>query len=96
MTPAFYDQVLMKQSVRDPESAKNLEMCLDTDRIILDPVMLFDFGDLGYQIFYDLSTKTSAPADDLSWETFVSNYSSRVLSARKALTEYETITSVVS
>jgi len=96
VTPAFYDQVLKKQTVTDPESARNLEMILDTDFIILDPVCLFDFGDLGYQLFYDGTGAASSMADDLLWETFVSNYSSRVSAAREALKEYETITSVTA
>jgi len=95
VTPAFYDQILMKQAVKDAESAKNLAMILDTDKIILDPVVLFDFGKLGYNLFYSASTNTGV-ADDLSWETFVSNYSSRVTAAKEALKEYETITSATA
>jgi len=93
LTPAFYDQVLMKQSVQDPQSAKNLQMTLDTDYIVLDPVVLFNFGKLGHSLFYDGNPSASVMADELAWDNFVANYSSRVAAAKEALLEYETITS---
>jgi len=96
VTPAFYDQVLMKQTLRDTESQKYLAMTLNPDSIVLDPVMLFNFGKIGYSIFYDGTPTDSVMADDLSWDNFVSNYSARVEAARTALVEYETITSVVA
>ena len=93
VTPAFYDQVLLKQSVRDVESQKNLAMVLDKDHIILDPVLLFNFGSIGYSLFYEGTPTANANANDLAWENFVASYSSRVAAAREALKEYETITS---
>ena len=91
ITPAFYDQVLSKQAVKDAESAKYLDLALDTDHIILDPFALFDFGDIGYQLFYDMSP-SSGMANDLSYDNFVSTYTSRVDAARTALQDYITIT----
>jgi len=93
VTPAFYDQVLLKQSVRDVESQKNLAMVLDKDHIVLDPVLLFNFGNIGYSLFYEGTPTANANANDLAWENFVASYSSRVAAAREALKEYETITS---
>jgi len=66
-------------------------MALDTDHIILDPVALFDFGDIGYQLFYDMSP-ASGMANEVDYDTFVSKYTSRVDAARQALLDYITIT----
>jgi hypothetical protein len=85
--PAFYDQVLLKQTAQDMESRTYLEMILDPNNIILDPLVLFNFGSCGYTVFY-LLTPTETFSNDLTYENFTSNYESRVDGARTALAEY--------
>jgi len=92
VTPAFFDQVISKQSMKDSESIKMLNMALDPNHIILDPLALFDWGDLGYQMFYDAGAAANTNANDLKHDTLVSIYSSRFDAAKQALAEYIAIT----
>jgi hypothetical protein len=79
--------------VKDAESARFLDLALDTDHIIYDPVALFDFGDIGFQLFYDMSVANgSNMANDLKHDNLVSTYTGRVDAARTALRDYITIT----
>jgi hypothetical protein len=87
VTPAFFEQVLAKQSVRDTESVKNLERILDKDHIVYDVVALMNFGSIGYTLFTGRNTAKQM-ANDLKYDEFTSTYQSRVEGARTALEEY--------
>ncbi|MBE6711956.1 MAG: hypothetical protein E7580_00385 [Ruminococcaceae bacterium] len=86
LTPAFYDQVILKQSIRDVESAKMVEYAMENK--IYDPVVGYDFGKL-LKLFYEVgSPNNEAPGSDAAYDTFVSTYESRYTAARKALQDY--------
>jgi hypothetical protein len=84
---AFYDQVLRKQTVQDPDSLANLEICLDSNNWIIDPVCIFNFGKLGYSWFYEL-TPSSVWGTDLQYDGFATYYAEHLDSAKTALEEY--------
>ncbi len=89
LTPAFYDQVILKQSIRDAESAKMVEYALENK--LYDPVVGYNFGGM-YRIFEECGSpgaKGSVGSDE-KYDTFVSTYASRYSAARKALQEYLT------
>jgi len=91
LTPAFYDQVVMKQAVRDDDSPRMLELGLKNK--IYDPVVGYDFGKI--QIFGDVgSPKKDVPGSDEAYDTFVSTYTSRVTAARTALADYQSYINV--
>jgi len=92
LTPAFHDQVLKKQAVQDAESAKYLEMVLDMDYLVIDPVVLYNFGKIGFTMFYNAGAAAGAMADDLKHETLVSLYTGSVEAARTALKDFIDIT----
>ncbi len=86
LTPAFYDQVILKQSIRDVESAKMIEYSMENK--VYDPVVGYDFGKL-LRLFYEVgSPNVGAPGSDAAYDTFVSTYESRFTAARKALQDY--------
>ena len=93
--PAFFEQILAKQTVRDVESIHWLEVTVDPKNCILDPTCLFNFNKLGYQIFYDLNPTADTFVDDISYDNFVSNYKERCEGAKTALEEYLLITEIV-
>jgi len=86
LTPAFYDQVVMKQSVRDDDSPRMLEIALKNK--IYDPVVGYNFGKI--QIFGEVgSLGNETVGSDANYDTFVSTYTSRVTAARTALADYQ-------
>ncbi len=86
LTPAFYDQVILKQSIRDVESAKMVEYAMENK--VYDPVVGYDFGKM-LKLFYEVgSPNNEAPGSDAAYDTFVSTYESRYTAARKALQDY--------
>ena len=86
LTPAFYGEVILKQSIRDVESAKMVEYAMENK--IYDPVVGYDFGKL-LKLFYEVgSPNNEAPGSDAAYDTFVSTYESRYTAARKALQDY--------
>ncbi|MBR5296091.1 MAG: hypothetical protein IKU24_05830, partial [Clostridia bacterium] len=89
LTAAFYDQVILKQSIRDAESAEMVEIALENK--IYDPVVGYNFGGM-YRIFEECGSpvpKGSVGTDE-KYDTFVSTYESRYSAGRKALQEYLT------
>ena len=86
LTPAFYNQVVLKQSIRDVESARMIEIAVENK--IYDPVVGYDFGSM-LQLFYEVgSPNNEAPGSDAAYDTFVSTYDARYTAARKALQDY--------
>jgi hypothetical protein len=86
LKPAFYDQVILKQSIRDVESAKMVEYAMENK--VYDPVVGYDFGKM-LKLFYEVgSPNNEAPGSDAAYDTFVSTYESRYTAARKALQDY--------
>lgn len=86
LTPAFYDQVILKQSIRDVESAKMVEYAMENK--VYDPVVGYNFGKM-LTLFYEVgSPNNEAPGSDAAYDTFVSTYESRYTAARKALQDY--------
>ena len=93
LTPAFYDQVLSKQSVSDADSAANLALTLDTKQIVYDPVAIFNFGKIGYAVFSACGADASTMAGDTTkHDELVSTYTSRVDAARTAIEDFMNIT----
>lgn len=85
LTPAFIDQVVMKQAVRDENSPRMLEIALANK--IYDPILGFDFGSIN--VFREAgSTGANTVGSDANYDTLVSLYSSRVTAARTALEKY--------
>ncbi len=85
LTPAFYDQVILKQSIRDVESVDMVEIALENK--LYDPVVGYDFGKIN--IFSECgSGEVGANGTDANYDTFVSTYESRFNAARKALMDY--------
>ena len=90
LTPAFYDEVLTKQAVRDAESVEMLEIALKNK--VYDPVIGYNFGKM-LNMFNEVTTPTGVsnsglPGSDANYDTLVSNYTSKVEAARKALQNY--------
>ncbi len=86
LTPAFYDQVILKQSIRDLESAEMVELAMENK--VYDSVQGYRFAQLG-AIFAECgSGEYGAAGTDANYDTFVSTYESRVMSARKGLQSY--------
>ncbi len=86
LTPAFYDQVVMKQAVRDDDSPRMLEIALKNK--IYDPVVGYNFGKIS--IFGEVgSIANETVGSDVNYDTFVSTYTSRVQAARTALADYQ-------
>ncbi len=86
LTPAFYDQVILKQSIRDVESARMVELAMENK--LYDPVVGYDFGKI--KIFEEVgsSKEYGVPGTDANYDTFVSTYQSRYNAARQALKDY--------
>ncbi len=92
LTPAFYDQVVMKQAVRDDDSPRMLEMALKNK--IYDPVVGYNFGKI--QVFSEVGSNNGKdiPGTDINYDTLVSTYTSRVQAARTALADYQSYINV--
>ena len=87
LTPAFYDQVILKQAVRDADSAEMVQIALANK--IYDPVIGYSFGSLS-EAFKECGSPNGAGAvgSDAAYDTFVSTYDKRYTAARKALQDY--------
>ncbi len=87
LSPAFYDQVLTKQAVRDDDAPRMLEIAVANK--IYDPVLGYDFGKIN--IFPEVGTpgKNGTVGSDANYDTLVSTYTSRVQAARTALADYQ-------
>jgi hypothetical protein len=93
ITPAFFDQVVKHQMIRDEVSVEMLDLALSHK--IYDPIVFFNFGSIGY-IFRDAGSdgsggsggKTGAVGTDVNYDTLVSLYEARLAAARKALNNY--------
>ncbi|MBQ3865867.1 MAG: hypothetical protein II776_03115 [Clostridia bacterium] len=94
LTVAFYDQVVKRQVVKDLESAEMIDIGLRNK--VYDPVAVFDFGNIGYNLFAKCGSngsggsngKPALPGTDVNYDTLVSTYKSRVDAARTALNTY--------
>ena len=89
LTPAFYDQVILKQAVRDDDSARMVEIAVKNK--IYDPVTGYDFGGINTALYYEVGTpgKDGSVGSDANYDTFVSTYTSRVGAVRTALADYQ-------
>ncbi len=85
LTPAFYDQVIMKQSVRDAESAEMVRMALENK--MYDPVVGYDMGST-MAIFKGACGSAGEIANDLEYDGISTLYDARYQAARKALNDY--------
>lgn len=89
---AYVEQVVKYQVVKDAKSGEMLEMALKNK--VYDPVAIFDFGKIGYNLFREVgSNSTNYNTDggvgtDVNYDTLVSTYESRVSAARKQLNSY--------
>ena len=93
ITPAFFDQVLKHQMIRDEVSVEMLDLALKNK--LYDPIVFFNFGSIG-NIFRDAGSNGSggsrgtagAVGTDVNYDTLVSLYEARLAAARKALNNY--------
>lgn len=86
LTPAFYNQVLLKQSASDLDSAEMIEIAMKNK--VYDPIAGYSFGGINIYSLVGSNNQNNIPGTDVNYETFVSNYESRVNAARKALQNY--------
>jgi len=87
LTPAYYDQVLEKQTSKDPRTVEMLDLILDNR--LYDPIMGFDTGGMGGSLFkYLCGEGTGTFGNDMFYETFVSGYGSKVDAANKWLKDF--------
>ena len=85
LTPAFFEEVLKKQMVRDDTAAHMIELLMESK--IYDPVYFFNFGSL-YNIFNIAATGGGDLVDGTNYDTLTSLYNERYLSARTSLIKY--------
>ncbi len=93
ITPAFFDQIVKHQMIRDEISVEMLDLALSHKHY--DPIVFFNFGSIGY-IFRDAGSNGSggsrgtvgAVGTDVNYDTLVSLYEARLAAARKALNNY--------
>ena len=87
LTPAFFDQVCLKQAVVDTDSQEMVVLALKNK--IVDPVVLFNWGKT-VNIFYDCGSggKNGGVGTDEYWDTFTSTYESKVGAARTAMEQF--------
>ena len=87
LTPAYYDQVLEKQTSKDPRTVEMLDIILANR--LYDPIMGFDTGGMGSTLFqYLCGEGTGTFATDMFYETFVSSYGSKVDAVNKWLKDF--------
>ena len=86
LTPAFMDEVVGKQAVKDTDSIEMLEISLKNK--IYDPIVGANMGSMQSLFQTCGSGAYDTPGTDENYDTFVSTYTSRVLSARKELQDY--------
>ena len=95
LTPAFFNDVLKHQMVRDTRSAEMIEFAVKNR--VYDPVMMYSFGGMG-KIFDKAGSNgsggtgnsgdTAIIGSDVNYDTLNSLYQSLVTPARKALKNY--------
>ena len=86
LTPAFYNQVLLKQSVSDQASAEMIELAMENK--VYDPIAGYNFGSINIYSLVGSNNQNGIPGTDVNYDTFKSTYESRVNAARKALENY--------
>ncbi|MBR7165630.1 MAG: hypothetical protein IKD18_05060 [Clostridia bacterium] len=86
LTPAFYNQVLLKQSVSDPESAEMIEIAMQNK--VYDPIAGYNFGSINVYSHVGSNHQNGIPGTDVNYDTLVSAYEAKVAAARKALQQY--------
>ena len=85
LTPAFFDQVCLKQAVVDVDSQEMVIMALENK--LLDPVVLFNWGEIN--IFPKVgSGSNNVVGNDTNWDTLTSTYESKVQGARTAMDQF--------
>jgi hypothetical protein len=85
-SPAFYNQVLLKRSASDSNYAEMIEIAMKNK--IYDPIAGYSFGGINIYSLVGSNNQNGIPGTDVNYETFTSNYESRVSAARKALQNY--------
>ncbi len=88
VTPAFFDQVVKHQLVRDEKTVIMLDLALKNK--LYDPIIFFNFGSIG-DIFKKAGSNGSGKGfvgSGVNYDTLVSLYESRLAAARKALKNY--------
>ncbi len=86
LTPAFYDQVLLKQAMSDLKSVEILEIALAHK--VYDPIAGLEFGSINIYPLVGSNNQKNTPGTDVNYDNFVSTYEARVNAARKALQDY--------
>ena len=86
LTPAFYNQVLLKQVVTDPESAEMIEIAMQHK--VYDPIAGYNFGGINVYSHVGSNHQNGIPGTDVNYDTLVSSYEAKVAAARKALQQY--------
>ena len=87
LTPAFFDQVCLKQAVMDLDSREMVIMALENK--IIDPVVLFNWGNT-VDMFMTVGsgTKEGIVGNDENWDTLTSAYGAMVTPARTAMEQF--------
>ena len=87
LTPAFFDQVCLKQAVVDMDSQEMVIMALENK--VIDPVLLFNWGSTA-NTFYECGSPkgNKSVGSDEAWDTFTSTYEARVTPARTAMEQF--------
>jgi hypothetical protein len=86
LSPAFYNQVLLKQVASDPESAEMIELAMQNK--VYDPIAGYNFGGINIYSAVGSNNQNGIPGTDVNYDTLVSSYEAKVSAARKALQQY--------
>ena len=95
LTPAFYEDVVKRQMIRDETSLEMLELAVENK--VYDPVALYSFGNIAFSMFRSVgclhwsgtnSDYVGAVGDGTNYDTLTSKYAERLEAARKALNNY--------
>ena len=87
LTPAFFDQVCLKQAVVDVDSQEMVVKALENK--VIDPVVMFNWGDID-KLFVEVGsgTKNNVVGNDEYWDTLNSAYESKVSAVRAAMDQF--------
>jgi len=86
LTPAFFNQVVMKQGVSDPESAEMVEIAMKHK--IYDPIAGYNFGNINIYAMVGSNNGADLVGTDVNYDNLTSSYEAKVVAARKALQQY--------
>ena len=87
LTPAFFDQVCLKQAVVDTDSQEMVILALKNK--IVDPVVLFDWGSMKSLFSYcGNGGSNGGVGTEEYWDSFTSTYESRVSAARAGMESF--------